>query len=83
LHEGRLFAAVGILWVAVGAAIGFASRHWAWCVAVSLPIGYFSSTTPAGISQSIDFPPVLLATLLGLAFARKFLRSHAPRTAAG
>jgi hypothetical protein len=78
----------GILWIAVGAAIGFVSKHWAWCVAVSLPIGYLSSithATPPGAlaSQSIDFPPVLLATLLGFAFARKFLRSHAPRTAAG
>ena len=78
----------GILWVAVGAAIGFASRHWAWCIAVSLPIGYLCSmihATPAGIlaSQSIDFPPVLLATSLGFRLARKFLRSHAPQTAAG
>ena len=52
------------------AAIGFISRHWAWCVAVSLPVGYLSSTThaaPDGIlaSLSIDFPPVLLATSLG------------------
>ena len=77
----------GILWIALGMAIGFVTRHWAWCVAVSLPIGYLSSTThaPDGIlaSQSIDFPPVLLATSLGFAFARQFLRSHTPRTAAG
>jgi hypothetical protein len=78
----------GILWIAVGAAIGFVSRLWAWCVAVSLPIGYLSSmihATPDGIlaSQSIDFPPVLLATLLGFALARKLLRSRAPRIAAG
>ena len=78
----------GILWIAVGAAIGFVSRHWAWCVAVSLPIGYLSSmihATPPGIlaSQSIDFPPVLLATLLGFAIAKKFLRRRAPQTAAG
>lgn len=78
----------GILWIAVGAAIGSVSRHWAWCVAVSLPIGYLSSTihaTPDGIlaSQSIDFPPVLIATSLGFNLARKFLRSHAPRITAG
>jgi hypothetical protein len=78
----------GILWIAVGAVIGFVSRHWAWCVAVSLPIGYLSSmihATPTGIlaSQSIDFPPVLLATSLGFALARKFQRWHAPRIAAG
>ncbi len=78
----------GILWIAVGATIGFVSRHWAWCVAVSLPLGYLSSlihATPPGIlaSQSIDFPPVLLATLLGFALAKKFLRRRAPLTAAG
>jgi hypothetical protein len=71
----------GILWFAFGAAIGSYSRHWAWCVALSLPIEYVSSmlhATPDGIlaSQSIDFPPVLLATSLGFAFARKFLRQH-------
>lgn len=74
----------GILWIAVGAAIGFVSRHWAWCVAVSLPIGYLSSmthATPDGMltSQSIDFPPVLIATSLGFVLRRKFLRPHAPR----
>jgi hypothetical protein len=78
----------GILWIAVGAAIGFVSRHWAWCVAVSLPIGYLSSmihATPNGIlaSQSIDFPPVLLATSLGFSLARKFLHRHATRIFAG
>jgi hypothetical protein len=78
----------GILWIAVGAAVGFVSRHWAWCVAVSLPIGYLSSmihATPDGMlaSQSIDFPPVLLATSLGFSLARKFLRSRAPQTTAG
>ena len=78
----------GILWILVGATIGFVSRHWAWCVAVSLPIGYLSSiihAAPPGIlaSQSIDFPPVLLATSLGFAFARKLQRSRVPRIAAG
>jgi hypothetical protein len=34
-------------------------------------------------SQSIDFPPVLLATSLGFALARKFLRSYALWIAAG
>jgi hypothetical protein len=77
----------GILWIALGMVIGFVSRHWLWCVAVSLPIGYLSSTihaTPDGIfaSQSIDFPPVLLATSLGFSLARKFLHRHAPRTVA-
>jgi hypothetical protein len=76
----------GILWIALGTVIGFVSRHWAWCVAISLPIGYLSSmmhATPGGIvaSQSIDFPPVLLATLLGFALMRRFLRSRAPRIA--
>jgi hypothetical protein len=78
----------GILWLAVGAAIGFVSEHWAWCVAVSLPIGYLSSNlhaTPPGIlaSQSIDFPPILIASLLGFVLARKLLRRRAPQTAAG
>jgi hypothetical protein len=77
-----------LLWIAVGATIGFVSKHWAWCVAAGLPIGYLSSTThatPDGIlaSQSIDFPPVLLATLLGFRLARKFLGRRAPRTVAG
>lgn len=77
-----------VLWIVVGAAIGFLSRHWAWCVAVSLPIGYLSSmihATPDGIlaSLSIDFPPVLLATSLGFSLARKFLHSRAPQAAAG
>lgn len=78
----------GILWLAVGAAIGSVSEHWAWCVAVSLPIGYLSSmmhATPPGVlaSQSIDFPPILFAMLLGFALARKLLRRHSPQTAAG
>jgi hypothetical protein len=78
----------GILWFVVGATIGFVTRHWAWCVAVSLPIGYLSSmihATPDGIlaSQSIDFPPVLLATLLGFSFAKNFLRPHARWISAG
>ena len=78
----------GILWLAVGAAIGFVSEHWAWCVAVSLPIGYLSSNlhaTPPGIlaSQSIDFPPILIASLLGFVLARKLLRRRAPQTVAG
>jgi hypothetical protein len=69
----------GLVWIAVGAGIGYTSRQWAWCVAVSLPIGYVSSTmhaTPAGFlaSQSIDFPPVLLATLIGFSLTRKFVR---------
>jgi len=42
----------------------------------------FLDDTRDAASQSIDFPPVVLATLLGIAFARKFLRRHAPRTAA-
>ena len=57
------------------------------CVAVSLPIGYLlddARDTPGILaSQSIDFPPVLLATLLGFALAKKFLRRRAPLTAAG
>jgi hypothetical protein len=78
----------GILWIAVGSVIGFVSRQWAWCVAVSLPIGYLSSmmhATPPGIlaSQSIDFPPVLLATSLGFALAKKFPGRPAPQTTAG
>ncbi|OCK61257.1 hypothetical protein [Bradyrhizobium sp. LMTR 3] len=76
----------GILWIALGTVIGFVSRHWAWCVAVSLPIGYISSTTHEKLqgvlaSQSIDFPPVLLATSLGFSLARKFLHPRAPRAA--
>jgi hypothetical protein len=78
----------GIVWLAVGAAIGSVSEHWAWCVAVSLPVGGLSSmmhATPDGIlaSQSIDFPPILFAMLLGFALARKLLRPRAPQTAAG
>jgi hypothetical protein len=84
---GPLLVALGILWIAVGAAIGFVSRHWAWCVAVSLPIGYLSmihATSPSILaSQSIDFPPGLLATLFGFALAKKFLRRRARLTAAG
>lgn len=73
----------GILWIAMGAAIGFVSRHWAWCVAVSLPIGYLSSmlhATSPGIltSQSIDFPPVLIAMLLGFGLTRNVLRRRWP-----
>jgi hypothetical protein len=78
----------GILWLAMGAAIGSVSKHWAWCVAVSLPIGYLSSmmqATPPGVlaSQLIGFPPILFAMLLGFALSRKLLRRHAPQTAAG
>ena len=57
------------------------------CFAVSLPIGYLlddARDTPGILaSQSIDFPPVLLATSLGFAFARKLQRSRVPRIAAG
>ncbi len=78
----------GIVWFAVGAAIGSVSEHWAWCVAVSLPVGGLSSMMHATLdgilaSQSIDFPPILFAMLLGFALARKLLRPRAPQTAAG
>ena len=78
----------GILWMAVGAAIGFFSRQWAWCVAVSLPVGYVSAmthATPPGIlaSQSLDFPPVLLAMSLGFALVKKLPGRPAPQTTAG
>jgi hypothetical protein len=75
---GAFFVHWGIPCVVLGAAIGFFGRHWAWCAAVSLPIAYYLSTTayrPTGIlaSQAIDFPPVVIATLVGFSLARKFV----------
>jgi hypothetical protein len=69
--------------IAVGAAIGWVSNNWAWCAAVSLPIGYYFSTEhgpSAGFlnSQIFDFPPVFFATLVGFAIARKIRSRWAP-----
>jgi hypothetical protein len=71
------FMKVAIPCIALGAAIGSISKHWALCVAASLPIGFYLSNThynSPGIftSQSIDFPPVLFAVLMGFGLARKF-----------
>jgi len=70
------FVKVALPCLTIGVVIGLISKRWAWCVVVSLPIGYYLSTThdgPPGVlpSQSIDFPPVLFAALLGFALARK------------
>ncbi len=69
------FMKVALPCLATGAAIGSISKRWAWCIAVSLPVGYYLSTTHArtpGVltSQSIDFPPVLFAIIAGFALAR-------------
>jgi len=70
------FMKVAIPCIALGAAIGSITRRWAWCVAISLLIGLYFSTThdnPAGTftSQSIDFPPVLFAVSAGFGLTRK------------
>src|SRR5262249_44955502 len=38
-----LFVKLTFPWIAGGAALGVISRHWAWCVAVSLPLGLLLS----------------------------------------
>lgn len=70
------FIKVAIPCIALGAVFGSITRHWEWCVAASLPIGYFLSTShygPSGMlaSQSLDFPAVLIAVSVGFVFARK------------
>jgi hypothetical protein len=77
------FMKVALPCLATGAVIGSISKRWAWCIAISLPIGYYLSaaqTRPPGVltSQSIDFPPVLFAVIAGFALARTF----APRISA-
>ncbi|MBA2402708.1 MAG: hypothetical protein H0V72_29235 [Bradyrhizobium sp.] len=62
--------------IALGAVIGWMGKDWTWCAAVSLPIGFYFSLDRglpgfAAIFQVFDFPPVFLATLIGLAIARK------------
>jgi hypothetical protein len=66
-------------YIALGAAIRYFSQQWAWCVPVSLPIAYYFSTQnarPPGLlaSQSLDFPPVLFAVLLGFLIMRALAR---------
>jgi hypothetical protein len=68
------FVHVAIPCLLLGAAIEWITGSSIWCVAVSLPIGYFLSTThacPPGLltSQSMDLPPVLFATLIGFGLA--------------
>ena len=83
--EGSLRAAIPC--VLLGGAIGWIAASGTWCVALSLAIGYYLSTThanPLGLltAQAIDFPPVLFATLLGFALIR-WLRSNAPLRRSG
>jgi hypothetical protein len=71
-----IFFSAALPCIALGAAIGWVSKDWAWCAAVSLPIGYYFSIDrglPDGIviSRIFDFPPVFLATLIGFGIARK------------
>ncbi|MBR0954212.1 hypothetical protein [Bradyrhizobium canariense] len=73
---GINFFKVALPCLAAGAVIGLLTRQWAWCMAISLPIGIQLSAAhanpPGPIAQySIEFPPVLFAVLLGFAFARK------------
>jgi hypothetical protein len=78
------FVRVAIPCLLVGCAIGWIAPNRIWCVAVGLPIGFYLSTThtrPEGLltSQSIDFPPVLFAILIGFGLMRT-VRSKLART---
>ena len=83
------FWAEGFVHVAVPCLLLGCAIHWIagskiWCVAASLPIGFYLSTThasPPGLlaSQSIDFPPVLFATLIGFGLTRAVRSKLAPK----
>jgi hypothetical protein len=60
-----IFFTLALPRITVGAAIGSLKKRRAWCVAASHPIACCMSMLNPRSLGIPDFPPVLLATLLG------------------